>query len=34
VLELALTCVTVNPKIRPTMVDVTKELRRIERSIA
>jgi serine/threonine protein kinase len=34
VLELALTCVENDPEIRPTMVDVTKELRRIERSIA
>jgi serine/threonine protein kinase len=34
VLELALTCTEIDPKIRPTMVDVTKELRRIERSIA
>ncbi|XP_059440407.1 non-functional pseudokinase ZRK2-like [Corylus avellana] len=33
VLRLALTCIEVDPEIRPTMVDVTKELRRIERSI-
>jgi serine/threonine protein kinase len=32
--QLVLTCIEVDPEIRPTMVDVTKELRRIERSIA
>jgi serine/threonine protein kinase len=32
--QLALTCIENDPEIRPTMVDVTKELRRIERSIA
>ncbi|KAG6701119.1 hypothetical protein I3842_08G149500 [Carya illinoinensis] len=32
-LELALICRDENPKFRPTMIDVTKELRRIERSI-
>jgi serine/threonine protein kinase len=34
VLELGLTCTEYDPEIRPTMVDVTKELRRIERFIA
>jgi serine/threonine protein kinase len=33
ILQLVLTCVEYDPEIRPTMVDVTKELRRIERSI-
>ncbi|XP_062174688.1 serine/threonine-protein kinase ZRK1-like [Alnus glutinosa] len=32
--QLGLTCIEDDPEIRPTMVDVTKELRRIERSIA
>ncbi|KAG2694475.1 hypothetical protein I3843_08G142600 [Carya illinoinensis] len=32
-LELALICRDENPEFRPTMIDVTKELRRIERSI-
>jgi serine/threonine protein kinase len=32
--QLALTCIEYDPEIRPTMVDVTKELRRIERSVA
>lgn len=32
-LELALTCTMDDLEIRPTMVDVTKELRRIERII-
>jgi len=32
--QLGLTCMEDHPEIRPTMVDVTKELRRIERSIA
>jgi serine/threonine protein kinase len=32
--QLDLTCIKDDPEIRPTMVDVTKELRRIERSIA
>jgi hypothetical protein len=34
VLQLVLTCIELDPEIRPMMVDVTKELRRIERSIA
>ncbi|XP_062144422.1 serine/threonine-protein kinase ZRK1-like [Alnus glutinosa] len=34
VLELGLTCTEYDPEIRPTMVDVTKELRRIEKSVA
>ena len=34
VLQLAFTCIELDPVIRPTMVDVTKELKRIERSIA
>jgi hypothetical protein len=33
-LQLAFTCIELDPEIRPMMVDVTKELRRIERSIA
>ena len=33
VLELALTCIEEDPHRRPTMVDVTKELRRIERFV-
>ncbi|XP_059440269.1 serine/threonine-protein kinase ZRK1-like [Corylus avellana] len=33
VLRLALICIENDPEIRPTMVNVTKELRRIERSI-
>ncbi|XP_059435464.1 non-functional pseudokinase ZRK2-like [Corylus avellana] len=32
--QLGLTCIEGDPKIRPTMVDVTKELRRIEKLIA
>jgi serine/threonine protein kinase len=32
--QLVLTCIDDDPEIRPTMIDVTKELRRIERSIA
>jgi len=32
--QLGLTCMEDHPEIRPTMVDVTKELGRIERSIA
>ena len=31
--QLGLTCIEGDPEIRPTMVDVTKELRRIERLI-
>ncbi|XP_062145431.1 non-functional pseudokinase ZRK2-like [Alnus glutinosa] len=34
VLDLALTCTEYYPEIRPTMVDVIKKLRQIERSIA
>jgi serine/threonine protein kinase len=34
VLQLAFTCIELNPEIRPMMVDITKELNRIERSIA
>lgn len=33
VLDLALRCTDEDPKRRPTMVDVTKELRRIERFV-
>ena len=33
VVDLALTCTEEDPQIRPTMVDVTKQLRRIERFI-
>jgi hypothetical protein len=29
--ELVLRCMDENPEMRPTMIDVTKELRRIER---
>jgi len=31
--QLGLTCIEDDPETRPTMVDVTKELRRIERFI-
>lgn len=34
VLQLALTCVDEDPEIRPTMIDVTEELRRIERFVS
>ncbi|KAG7968889.1 hypothetical protein I3843_07G002900 [Carya illinoinensis] len=34
VLQLALTCVDDDPEIRPTMIDVTEELRRIERFVS
>ena len=33
VLQLALTCIEGDPNVRPTMVDVTKELRLIEKSV-
>jgi len=33
VLDLALTCTEEDPQRRPTMVDVTKQLRRIERFV-
>jgi serine/threonine protein kinase len=33
ILQLAFTCIELDPEIRPMMVNVTKELRRIERSI-
>ncbi|XP_040998977.1 non-functional pseudokinase ZED1-like [Juglans microcarpa x Juglans regia] len=33
VLQLALMCVGVDPKMRPTMVDVTKQLRQIDRLV-
>jgi hypothetical protein len=32
--QLVLTCIDEDPEIRPAMIDVTKELMRIERSIA
>ena len=32
--QLCLTCIEDNPEIRPAIEDVTKELRRIKRSIA